>query len=121
LSLSKEVLLMSDCFLLDTDNFTVWDPWTWRWREETRVIPVGCDGGRLKKEKKDLLVPGPKKNPALVRLLKRLVLVRATPWADLVVIGVPNQLFSNMIAIFPLVKLFYKDFFTKIMIAVSSK
>jgi len=67
------------------------------------------------------LVPGPKKNPALVRLLKRLVLVRATPWADLAVIGVPNQLFSNMIAIFPLVKLFYKDFFTKIMIAASSK
>jgi len=30
---------ISDLFNLGTDNFTARDPWTWRWKEDTRVIP----------------------------------------------------------------------------------
>ena len=30
-------------FLLDTDNFTARDPWTWRWKEETSVMPYASE------------------------------------------------------------------------------
>jgi len=43
LSMSKGIFCISNVFPLDTDNFTVRDPWTWRWREETRVIPYASD------------------------------------------------------------------------------
>ena len=39
LSLFKGIVWISDFFPLDTDNFAARDPWTWRWREETRLIP----------------------------------------------------------------------------------
>jgi len=33
------IFRISDFFPLDTDNFISGEPWTWRWRGETRVIP----------------------------------------------------------------------------------
>jgi len=30
-------------FLLDMDNFTARDPWTWRWKEETSVMPYASE------------------------------------------------------------------------------
>jgi len=32
---------------LDSDNFTARDPWTWRWREETKVISYASESELL--------------------------------------------------------------------------
>jgi len=37
--MSKVILRISDFSPVDTDNFTARDSWTWRGRDETRVIP----------------------------------------------------------------------------------
>jgi len=66
-------------------------------------------GWKLSKKgkKKRFFVTQHKKNPTWAGWLKRLGLVRATPWADFAVIGV--QLCLTMTAIFPCVALFYKN------------
>jgi len=43
LSMSKSIFWISIFSPLDTDNFTARDPCTWRWREETRVIPYALE------------------------------------------------------------------------------
>ena len=39
----QEFFFNAQLFPLDTDNCTARDPWTWRWREETRVIPYASE------------------------------------------------------------------------------
>ena len=43
LSTSKDFFWISLFSPLDTDNFTARDPWIWRWREATSVIPYALE------------------------------------------------------------------------------